>query len=230
MSSIRVLGVDACGAGWVGIVLSEHGIQAYVDPQIDTLVAKAAAAGPLAVIAIDIPIGLPDAGPRLADLQAREAAGARRASVFITPVRKALEVTEYAEALALNRRLAGHGISVQAFNLRDRILQVDRWRASAPCRVAEVHPELSFAELAGAPLRVSKSTWAGAVARWQLLAGAGIHVTGDLGLTEHKVGVDDVLDAAVAAWTASRIADGRAQRLPLEPQRFSDGIDCAIWT
>jgi predicted RNase H-like nuclease len=42
--------------------------------------------------------------------------------------------------------------------------------------------------------------------------------------------VDDVLDAAAVAWSASRVARGAARRLPAAPERFSDGIDCAIWT
>ena len=45
-----------------------------------------------------------------------------------------------------------------------------------------------------------------------------------------QVGVDDVLDAAAVAWTARRVAAGAARRLPAEPERFSDGVDCAIWT
>jgi predicted RNase H-like nuclease len=44
------------------------------------------------------------------------------------------------------------------------------------------------------------------------------------------VGVDDVLDAAAVAWTAVRVARGVARHLPDPPERFSDGIDCAIWT
>jgi predicted RNase H-like nuclease len=42
--------------------------------------------------------------------------------------------------------------------------------------------------------------------------------------------VDDVLDAAAVAWTADRVARGTARHAPDPPERFSDGIDCAIWT
>jgi predicted RNase H-like nuclease len=228
--SVRVLGVDACGAGWVGVALTGEAIQVIVRAEIHDLVAEAAATGGLDVVGIDIPIGLADGGLRQADLLARKAAGARRASVFATPVRAALALADYQQASALNRRLAGRGISRQAFNLREKILQVDRWLPDAQCAVVEVHPELSFAEMAGAPLADSKSTWPGAVRRWQLLAGQGIGLAGDLGLAGQQVGVDDVLDAAAVAWTARRVAAGRARRLPEIPQRFSDGIDCAIWT
>jgi predicted RNase H-like nuclease len=228
--SCAVLGADVCDAGWVGVVLRDDEIGVYVDAEIRHLVAAAAAGGRLDVIGIDIPIGLADASLRQADLLARKAAGPRRASVFGTPVRSALAESDYQLACALNRRLAGTGISRQAFNLREKILQVDTWLAGAPCPVVEVHPELSFAAMAGAPLTDSKSTWAGAVRRRGLLASHGIELAGELGLAGWPVGVDDVLDAAAVAWSASRVARGTSRRLPTEPERFSDGIDCAIWT
>jgi predicted RNase H-like nuclease len=226
----RVLGVDACRAGWVAIAWDGDDIQAYVHSDISAIAAMAAADGPADVIGIDIPIGLADRSLRQADLLARKAAGPRWASVFVTPVRGALVIENYQEASALNRRLTRSGISRQAFNLRDKILRVDAWLPGAPCPVLEVHPELSFAELAGAPLTDSKSTWAGAVERRRLLAAAGIEVCGDLGLTGQQAGVDDVLDAAAVAWTAARFARGAARCVPDPPERFSDGVACAIWT
>jgi predicted RNase H-like nuclease len=42
--------------------------------------------------------------------------------------------------------------------------------------------------------------------------------------------VDDVLDAAAAAWTALRVSQGAARCLPDPPETFSDGLPCAIWT
>lgn len=229
MTMSRVLGVDACRAGWVAIAWADE-VTAYVDADIGAIAAQAAADGPVEVIGIDIPIGLADSSLRQADLLARKAAGPRWASVFVTPVRGALGIDDYHEASALNGRLTGSGISRQAFNLRDKILQVDAWLPGAPCPVLEVHPELSFAELAGAALMDSKATYAGAVHRGRLLAATGIEVCGDLGLTGRQVGVDDVLDAAAVAWTAARFARGAARCLPDPPQRFSDGVACAIWT
>ena len=230
MTTTRVLGADACRAGWVGIAWSGREVRAYVHAEIGGLAALALADGPIDVVGIDIPIGLADCATRQADQLARAAAGARWASVFVTPVRSALALEDYHEATALNRRLTGSGISRQAFNLRDKILQVDAWLADAPCAVVEVHPELSFGEMAGFPLTDSKSTWSGAVGRRHLLADAGVEISGDLGLSGRKVGVDDVLDAAAVAWTASRVARGAARCLPDPPERFSDGIACAIWT
>jgi predicted RNase H-like nuclease len=161
VSGWRVLGIDACQAGWVGIVLSQGTVSAHLAARIGDLVEDASSSGPLSVIAIDIPIGLPDRGRRQADLLIRKAVGPRWASVFMTPVRPSLEAADFATATAASRRLAGEGISRQAFALQAKILQVDNWVRQTRHRVVEVHPEASFAQLAGAPLHSAKSTWQG---------------------------------------------------------------------
>ena len=59
-----------------------------------------------------------------------------------------------------------------------------------------------------------------------LLAAVGIDLTPFEGIALGKATVDDVLDAAVAAWTAGRIADGTARRLPADP---GDDPEDVIW-
>jgi predicted RNase H-like nuclease len=228
MSDERVLGVDACQAGWVGLTLHGDETQGFLASTISDLVDQAAADGPLDAVAIDIPIGLPDEGRRQADVLARAAVGPRRSSVFMTPVLPALLAANHTAAVAINRELAGEGVSQQAFGLRTKLLQVERWVTETDHQVVEVHPEVSFAFLAGAPLTTRKLTWAGALRRKRLLATAGIRLSGDLG-GAGAAGVDDVLDAAVAAWTARRLARGLAISMPDPPEKFSDGLPCAIW-
>ena len=230
MDGQRVLGVDACKAGWIGVVLTGERTSAHVAGQIDDLVAAAAAGGPIEVVAIDMPIGLPDAGRRRADVLARAAVGELWASVFLAPVRAAMEAEDHPSAAAISRDRAGEGISVQAFGLRPKVRQIDAWVRHTDHRVVEVHPEVSFATLAGAPLAERKSTWAGATRRRRLLAAAGIPLADDLGAAGRAAAVDDVLDAAVAAWTARRVARGEARPMPDPPEVFSDGVECAIWS
>src|SRR5258708_37083385 len=181
MSSSRVMGVDACRTGWVGIVLSKSELSVYFEPDIEDLAAGAERNGALDAVAVDMPIGLPDAGRRAADVLARQALGPRWASVFITPVRTALGYDDYKVASAENLRTVGEGISQQAFALRHKIRQVDRWIRRTGHRVIEVHPEITFARLAGKPLPYSKSTLIGAAHRRQLLTAAGLRLAYDLG-------------------------------------------------
>ncbi|NJP23518.1 DUF429 domain-containing protein [Microbispora sp. SCL1-1] len=247
MKNARVLGVDACRAGWIGVIPPAGGggaARACFAPRIADLVAQADVDGEVAVVAVDMPIGLPDGlpggpggpgpgsrgrGRRRADVLARAELGPRWRSVFMTPARAAIEADDYATAVAVNRRLTGEGVSRQAYGLREKLLEVERWVRETGRRVVEIHPELSFARLAGAPLPHPKTTWAGAERRCELLASAGVVLAGDLGPAGAAAGVDDVLDAGAAAWTALRVASGEARPLPDPPEVFSDGIPCAIW-
>lgn len=219
-----VLGVDACKTGWVGIAWSGGTVTPHFAPTIAEL---ADLAGPLAVIAIDIPIGLPDRGYRRADQLARDFIRPRQSSVFLTPVRATLGIRQHHRANVVNHEHTGQGLSIQAFSLLPKIQEVDDWRPKAPCRVIEVHPEVSFTQLAGKPLP-PKKTWAGVESRREHLRKAGITLTGDLGAAG-RAAVDDVLDAAVAAWTARRAHLGTAVPLPDPPQMFTDNIEAAIW-
>jgi predicted RNase H-like nuclease len=181
------------------------------------------------VVAIDIPIGLPEAGRREADVAARSFLGARRGSVFFTPVRSALEATTHAEATAISARVTGFGLSQQSFSLAAKVLEVDGWIGQAPCPVYEVHPEVSFAILLGAPASAPKKSWAGMSERRLALERAGLSLDQISREAAVRAAVDDVLDAAVAAWSARRIFANEAVMLPDRPPSGTDGRPMAIW-
>jgi predicted RNase H-like nuclease len=203
---VLALGVDAARGGWIAVALEDgRFMDAALERRFPALLERFREA---AVIGVDVPIGLPEAGERRrADTAAREVVGARRASVFFTPARAALEATTYREA-----RTVAPSTSAQGWALRTAILDVDRVRDP---RVREVHPEVSFAVLAGRPLAFAKRTWNGHRERIEFLRRAGIEIPDhlDAGL----VAADDVLDAAVAAWTATRIARGEHVTIPADP-------------
>jgi predicted RNase H-like nuclease len=224
-----VLGVDACKRGWIAVAVEDAVTGAYFAEDFPGLIARAQADGPLAVVAVDMPIGLPDRGHRKADVLARAEIGPLWASVFMTPVREALLAADHATASSINRKLAGQGISIQAFGLKPKLLEVERWARATAIRVVEVHPEVCFARLAGTPLTARKSSWAGAEQRRALLADAGIRLTGGLGPAGASAGVDDVLDAGAAAWAARQVLLGDARPIPDPPETFADGWPCAIW-
>ena len=165
---MTLVGIDGCRSGWIAVVIGHDGeVGAHHLHRIDDL---GTVAPDTDVIGIDIPIGLPEAGRRQADLAARDFLGARRNSVFHTPVRAALEAANHAEATAASLRVTGSGISQQSYALRRKITEVEDWLPSATCPVFEVHPEVSFAVLLGAPASASKKTWAGMRERWRGLS------------------------------------------------------------
>lgn len=183
-----------------------------------------------AVVAIDIPIGLPDARPRRADLAAKALLGARQHSVFLTPVRAALLSATHAGATAVAKARTGAGISQQVFALRSKIFEVEQWIVTAGGgRAYEVHPEVSFAELLGHPAVATKKTWHGMVERRQALTDARIELEGVDPIVGSAVAVDDLLDAAVVAWSALRLARGVARSLPDPPETNARGEAMAIW-
>ena len=129
-----MLGVDACKRGWIAIAVEDGVTGAYFAEDIQTLTNRAQADGPLDVVAVDMPIGLPDRGQRHADVLARAAIGPLRSSVFMTPVREALMAADHAAASAINREITGQGISIQAFGLKPKLFQVERWVRHMPIR------------------------------------------------------------------------------------------------
>jgi predicted RNase H-like nuclease len=223
---IRVLGVDACKKGWIGIT---NDLRGYFAVTIADLLAGVCRDGTPEVTAIDIPIGLPITGPRQADALARKLVGRRASSVFSTPVRAALGASTHADASAISVKATGKGLSQQAFALGKKILEVDQWAHTSAHRVIEIHPEVSFAVMKGAPLRHPKSTWAGWTERRALLADGGLIVPDDLGIAGEMAGTDDVLDAAAAAWTARRFLNHVAVSYPPIAESFGDGHQAAIW-
>jgi predicted RNase H-like nuclease len=220
-----VTGVDGCRAGWIAVTLEPGEPSAKLAATVGVTLDDLPLSG---ITGIDMPLGLLAAGWRDADLLARRALGRRGATVFAIPPRPAWECESYPEANRVSRALTGKGLSLQAWGLRRKILEADEFRrgagAAAGVRLHEVHPELSFAAMAGAPLPDSKHTPAGLVVRRELLAKAGILLPPKVsGAAE-----DDLLDAAAVAWSARRIADGLAVVLTNPAQRTDDGSEIAV--
>jgi len=203
----QIAGVDGCPKGWIAIVLKDgHFARAEFASTFAELLSHLADAQ---VIAVDIPIGLPDGSePRAADIEARKLLGHLGPAVFATPPRVVLEAPSYAEANALSKERFGRGISCQSYALRKKIFEVDAC-AAADDRIYEVHPEVCFAEMNCGPLTPSKKSWHGQATRLRLLANAGITIPDDLGGVG-TIPPDDIIDAAAAAWSAERIANGKA--------------------
>lgn len=225
-----VTGIDGCAGGWVAVTLSgDTDTDTDAPPTVSVTVARTLDGLGLdgtGVIGIDMPLGLLAAGWRTVDLLARRALGRRGSCVFAIPPRPVWEQPAYANANQSCRELTGRGMSVQAWGLRGKLLEADAFRrAAAAPPLYEVHPELSFAALAGGtPLADSKHTRAGLAIRRALLARAGIALPSRVPAAAE----DDLLDAAAVAWSARRVAAGAAVTLGDPAQRADDGREIAI--
>ena len=230
----RLLGVDACRGGWVVAWVEGRGsnplswahpdalgsgaIELDLERDFSSVLAHAGTGG---MVAIDMPIGLPDREPRACDREARTVLGPRRAStVFPAPLRRTLAATSYAEACATSLDACGRALSQQTFNLLPRIREVDALVTPAlQQRIREVHPEVVFASLAGgAGLAAPKRSPEGHAVRLALLATA-LGPLPDIGEARRRLGLsalalDDLADALACLLAAGRIAAGNARRLP----------------
>ncbi len=237
-----VAGIDGCPAGWlvVFVALMSRETRLRILPRFAEILD--APENP-AVIAIDIPIGLPEcvaAGGRTPERLVRRYLGGRQSSVFSVPSRPTLAAADYAEAcaMALATSAPPRKISRQLFMIAPKIREVDAVLRSHPpavSRVHEVHPELAFWRLNGEraldqPKKIKGRCYGpGLALRRQLLIEAGYASEVVDTRPPRGAGEDDLLDALACAAIARRIAANRAQPFPDPPERDRFGLPIAIW-
>jgi predicted RNase H-like nuclease len=224
-----IAGADSCRGGWICVARDTitGDIFAEVFRETRQLMERARY---LAVLTIDIPIGLTDSEPRECDREARRLLRPKRAnSVFPAPVRPALEAPTYLEACAMSAAASGKRLSKQAHAILGRIREVDAILRSDPelrSRVREVHPEVCFYAWAGHPMEHPKRTPEGRAERLRLVEdrfGKGFEVT-RREIPQTQAADDDILDAFAALWTAERIFRGIATTVPPAPSEDRFGL------
>src|SRR5215510_13559562 len=197
-----LFGIDGCRGGWV--------VANATSSLNDVTIEFASELHPILeglrtdlVVAIDIPIGLPENEPRACDVAARQLLGwPRSSSVFSPPCRPAFAGKTFEEVLLLNRAAVGVGISKQAFHIMSKIREVDALMTiQKQQHIREVHPEVTFAQLYGGVLTQNKKHPLGRAQRIALLQRAGLNVS-EMRLSQERrrigaryVSLDDLIDA-----------------------------------
>ena len=235
---VCVAGVDGCPGGWLVVL---RPLAPQVSPRamiLRTFADILAMPAAPRIIAIDMPIGLPERagiGGRRADIEARSKLGARRSSVFAVPARAAILENDYrlACAAALHNSDPPRKVSKQTFNLFRKIREVDDLMTpTLQSRVVECHPELAFWAINNQrPLDEPKKNKsrphpAGLELRRRLLRAAGVPDE-FLAATLFRIcdaGPDDFLDACACAWSAERVLNGVAHCFPAQPPRDARGL------
>lgn len=215
-----VLGVDGARDGWVGALVDGDEISWVRFGHL-----REALAHDVAAVGVDMPVGLPARGRRECDLLAKRRLGRAHPRVFLAPPRAVLDARSYDDAAARHRaRTGGLGLSVQTWHIVEKMREADTVADYlADCladddRLIEVHPELSFAALAGSVLP-SKHTPQGRAARLAALRGPWPR------LPDPPRGATtvDAIDALAVAWSTLRFRRGAAESLPDRPQRDERG-------
>ena len=235
-------GVDGCTGGWIVAFVRAAGdeVRIGIVPRFADVLA---APEEPAIVAVDMPIGLPErvgSGGRAAENAVRPLLGARQSSVFSVPSRAAIYATDYGDAcrIAAATSEPPRKVSKQLFNIGPKIREVDEClRADAVMaqRVFEVHPELAFWRLNGGraltePKKVkSRPHEPGLALRRNLLTAAGLPAEVVTAKAPKGAAADDLLDALACAAIARRIDAGLAQPFPDPPPRDAFGLPMAIW-
>lgn len=231
----RITGVDGCRAGWIALTFDPEsgGIGAAVYGSARDLIEETRAS---AVVAVDIPIGLPESGQRECDRKARRLLGwPRRNSVFSPPIRPALRAADRLEASEITQRVDGRRVGVQSWAITSKIREMDaalQQDLTMQSRVKEVHPELCFWALAGGrPMVHTKKRRPGREERQDLVA----REFGDSAFASVRacflckvVAHDDILDAFAALWTAGRVTESQSVSLPEDSTKDSVGLRMEI--
>jgi predicted RNase H-like nuclease len=201
---VAVLGVDGWRGRWVAARLDGRRVSLTVLPDAVAVLAEPG----VAVIAIDMPIGLSDDGPRACDVAARRLLGRAGSSVFPAPLRPVLGCASYEEACLVSRTASGKALSMQAWNLVPAIRSLDDALGDPPDpRVHEAFPELAFRTL-DPRVASPKATTRGLAERIRALEPV-MDVLDALAAAPGVPAVD-CLDACAVAWSARRIAEGSA--------------------
>lgn len=253
MDGTFVTGIDGCPGGWIAATMRADGTG---DVAIRMVPAFADLLAPeVAVIAVDMPIGLPDriAGPGRGPEQAvRPLLGLRQSSVFSIPSRAALYASvgpfPDEDAMYAGHRLASEvaratsapqkGVSIQAFHIFPKIREIDALLRSGMARserIIEVHPEVAFWRLNGErslrqPKKVKGRPYPEGIAeRRALLLRAGLPAAAIEAAPPRGAATDDLIDALAALTVALRHVRGQTRPFPDPPERDSFGIPVAIW-
>ncbi|MGE3873054.1 MAG: DUF429 domain-containing protein [Parvibaculaceae bacterium] len=235
MAELRlVAGVDGCPAGWIAGLWDGAGqLTAKLCPSFADVMAL-----PVQVIAVDMPIGLPERSGRPPEREVRARLGQRQSSVFAVPAESAVHCVHYPEACRVNLLHSDppRKVSKQCFHLFPKMREIDALIAPRhQSRIFESHPELAFWVMNGErPLDLPKKVKGrpsppGLALRRELLRENGVPVDGLVtGYRRRDVGPDDLLDACACAFVAWRILNRRSIRFPADPPLNARGLRMEI--
>ena len=247
---MRIAGIDGYKGGWIAVIL-EGGVFATArvawNKCLETLIRD----NKIDHAIVDIPIGLASKPEeRDTDQAMRDFLTGQTSCVFNAPCRQVLEMKDHKPASKMNHKILAKdkkdkkGLSIQAFSIMPKIKEADDVvRKLKQAKMREGHPEISFKILFNLSLDSktfdkrleSKKTAKGVGQRLKLLKDLKFDI---INLIEqipakHPAKLDDLLDAAVLAWSANRWKDKKLQHKSFpstpKPKKDSKNLEMVVY-
>ena len=189
---------------------------------------------------IDIPIGLSSKSiHRKIDQELRKKLPhGKKSSVFTAPCRQAVRANNYTKAKEINKKILTKSISIQSWNISNKIKEVDEFlikNKNKQLKIHESHPEFCFINLNnGIPLKNNKKTMQGVKERVSILSKF-IKNTEDIlekNYTKYKnekIKRDDILDAISLALSVKRWSINGRRKITQYPTYDEKGLPFEIY-
>lgn len=229
-----VAGIDGCPAGWIAALWDGAG---HLTSRLCASFADVMAL-PAEIIAVDMPIGLPETSGRPPEREVRAKIGVRRSSVFSVPSLESIRCRDYREACRINLLHSDppRRVSQQCFHLFPKMREIDALiTPDHQSRIYESHPELAFWIMNNeTPVPLAKkaksgSTHMGLELRKSLLRRNGVPIDSlEASYRRRDVGPDDLIDACACTLVAWRILNRRSIRFPANPPLNARGLRMEI--
>ena len=229
---MRIAGIDGYNGGWIAVIVDSDDFPSASVAWSEDL-KELFTNNSIELGIVDIPIGL-TSGPadRNVEKAARTALPKKASSVFNTPCRQAMCAASYEDACRENQTTLKKKFSKQTWAIMPKIKEAEIVvRALGQDRVREGHPEVSFATIEGQPIHASKISVTGLLTRIGVISRIGFDLSR---LSEHlpdnhPAKPDDLIDAAILAWTASRVTNNQHKSFPEAPDKDATGLEMAIF-
>lgn len=232
----KVIGIDGCRSGWCASIAESGSTHIELFGRLKECFEVHWDAS---LVLIDMPVGLSDGQfTRKVDSRLRRLLKpSRHQSVFTPPCRESLQANDFQEALQINRRVTGKGISLQSWHLAPKIKELDLFLQELPewnKVIYESHPETCFYFLNGQHIVPgSKKTAAGRDQRLAILkdydkVAKQAYLDALQEFKRSEVRYDDLIDALCLCQVARMAQSGMLQLLEDEDAFDSRGIPVRI--
>jgi predicted RNase H-like nuclease len=233
---MKVVGIDTCFGGWLGVLISEEKWVINVFKSLNDIVATW---DDTDLFLVNLPIGLLNGSSkeRNCDVEARKLlVSSNILDLPPVPCREAIYCSSFGVANIINKRLTGRQVPSRLWDVVDKIKDLDTFlneNKEYREKFKECNCEIGFLVLAGKPMRNSKAVLAGYNERRDVLKKVYPHIESILDYSiknfrRKDLKTEDVLDATCLAVNGYIGLKQGFLKMPDNPEYDNNGIKMQI--